>query len=200
MFSFFGGKSSAPRASAVGSGGGATFIAPDTIKDSLKHISEDIESKNSLIDIATQILETPDEPAAAAASASPSASDDDKVRAFLNKVKSNPEYIQLLKDITRSTIEKMTTQSQNKEIAYIQLITRANKSDNKEPARRYMIQANMYFKSIGDEARARMFEGTLEEFMARVRERQGSRADTRGSRKTRRLHKRRSKQTKRVRK
>ena len=209
MFSRFLGRKD-ERTSPVGSGAAPPLVPPTPIKDSLEYIKTDVGSRKSLVDIATQILETSDEPTAAT-SASASTSDDDKIRAFLNKVKSNPEYIQLLKDITKSTIETITTQSQNKEISYAQAIIRANTSSNKEPARRYMIQAYTYFKSIGDEARARMFEGSLEDFIRsqeiarasqrasqRARQRARQRYDIKRSRKTRRLHRRRSKQTRKV--
>lgn len=170
---------------------------PDTIRDTLKHINEDVDSNKVLIDIANQILETHDDTADTGDTAS--TSDDDKVKAFLNKIKSNPEYIKLLKDITRRTIEAITTQSSTKEMAYVQLILRANESDNKEPARRYMIQARMYFKSIGDETRARFFEGSLEDFITRARSRARSREQgVRRSRKTRRLNRKTTKQTRKV--
>jgi hypothetical protein len=196
MFSRFLGRKD-ERTSPVGSGAAPPLVPPTPIKDSLEYIKTDVGSRKSLVDIATQILETSDEPTAAA-SASASTPDDDKIRAFLNKVKSNPEYIQLLKDITKSTIETITTQSQNKEISYTQSIIRANTSSNKEPARRYMIQAYTYFKSIGDEARARMFEGPLSVFIDRTRRKPIARRSRKTRRVRRRTNKRPSRKTRKL--
>lgn len=164
-----------PRISPIAPDSGSRFSTPDTIKDNLKHISEDVESKKTLVNIATQILETP---SSVPSSSLASSSDDDKVREFLKKVQRNPEYIQLLKDITKDTIEEISNQSRNKEISYKNIILKVYQSDKKELARRYMIRANIYFKSIGDNVRARMFEGSLDDFVARARAR--TRASARG--------------------
>lgn len=189
----------------VVAGGGAILTTKDRVQDTLKHISEDGGSKKSLIDIATQILKTPDG-VAATASASVSASGDDKVREFLNKVKSNTEYIRLLKDITKSTIEQIASQSSLKDRAYSESINRARSGSQWRAAKGYAMNARTYFKSIGDEDLANKFERIINEDRSRARATArptygaGGESRTSRSRKTRRKSKRGNKKTRKNRK
>jgi len=198
---FFGGGQSiqtdSPRAPPVAAGSGAAFTTEDRVQDTLKHISEDGGSKKSIIDIATQILETSDDAAAPAeASASASDSGDDKVREFLNKVKSNPEYIRLLKDITKSTIEQIASQSSLKDRAYSLSISRARSRSQWRAAKGYAMNARTYFKSIGDEDLADKFERIINEERSRAEARPTySASGPRTSRKTRRKGRRGNKKT-----
>lgn len=171
MFSQFLGRKD-ERTSPVGAAAAPPLIAPTPIKDSLEYIKTDEDSRKSLVDIATQILETSEgaEPAPAPSpGTAASSSDGDRVREFLNRIKAKTEYIQLLNDITKSTIENIATQTQSRKLSYITSILRAYDSGNTGTAIIYMNTAKVYFRSIWDDESAEVFEKPLREFIPYAR-------------------------------